>query len=74
MSRSIGTAALIAALIAAGAAMAHDEPQRAGEAAGDAKRGSVAFRACVACHSLEQGVHLTGPREISSFVRARCDE
>ncbi|MEW5864040.1 MAG: cytochrome C [Pseudomonadota bacterium] len=30
-------------------------------AAGDAKRGAVAFRACVACHSLEQGVHLTGP-------------
>jgi cytochrome c len=43
-------------------------------AAGDAERGAVAFRACVACHSLEQGVHLTGPREISSFVRARCDE
>ncbi|MEW5864041.1 MAG: hypothetical protein AB1773_10680 [Pseudomonadota bacterium] len=33
MSRSVGTAALIAALIAAAAAMAQDEPWRAGEAA-----------------------------------------
>ena len=30
-------------------------------ATGDAKRGAIAFRACVACHSLEPGVHRTGP-------------
>lgn len=28
---------------------------------GDAKRGASVYRACVACHSLEPGVHLTGP-------------
>lgn len=28
---------------------------------GDANRGASAFRACLACHSLEPGVHLTGP-------------
>ena len=35
----------------------------AGEAgaAGDAKRGALAFRSCVACHSLEPGQNLTGP-------------
>jgi hypothetical protein len=41
MSRSIGTAALIAALIAAGAAMAHDEPRRAGEPAGERAGGWI---------------------------------
>ena len=30
-------------------------------AAGDAKRGAQAFRACVACHSVIPGAHLTGP-------------
>ena len=30
-------------------------------AAGDAKRGASVFRACMACHSLEPGVHRTGP-------------
>jgi cytochrome c len=30
-------------------------------AAGDAARGANAFRACIACHSLEPGVHRTGP-------------
>ena len=30
-------------------------------AEGDAKRGAAAYRACVACHSLEPGVQLTGP-------------
>jgi cytochrome c len=30
-------------------------------AAGDAKRGAQLFRQCVACHSTEQGEHLTGP-------------
>lgn len=28
---------------------------------GDAKRGAAQYRACVACHSLEPGTHLTGP-------------
>lgn len=28
---------------------------------GDAKRGGQAFRACVACHALEPGLHLSGP-------------
>ncbi|MPZ55334.1 MAG: c-type cytochrome [Rhizobiales bacterium] len=28
---------------------------------GDAKRGASVYRACVACHSLEPNVHLTGP-------------
>jgi cytochrome c len=30
-------------------------------AAGDPARGAAAFRACIACHSLEPGVHRTGP-------------
>jgi cytochrome c len=30
-------------------------------AAGDPKRGAVAFRACMACHSVEPGEHRTGP-------------
>ena len=33
----------------------------AAHAEGDAKRGASLYRACVACHSLEPGVHLTGP-------------
>ena len=28
---------------------------------GDAKRGASVYRACAACHSLELGMHLTGP-------------
>lgn len=31
------------------------------DAAGDVGRGERAFRACVACHSLQPGRHLTGP-------------
>jgi cytochrome c len=27
----------------------------------DAKRGAAVYRTCIACHSLEPGVHLTGP-------------
>jgi cytochrome c len=48
-------------------------------AEGDAKRGAQVYRTCVACHSLEPGVHLSGPSlaglwdkpagKISSFVR-----
>jgi cytochrome c len=30
-------------------------------AEGDTQRGAEVDRACVACHSLEPGVHLTGP-------------
>ena len=30
-------------------------------AAGDAKRGAQVFRACMACHSVAEGEHLTGP-------------
>ena len=30
-------------------------------AAGDAKRGAQVFRACMACHSIAEGEHLTGP-------------
>lgn len=33
----------------------------AADAAGDIDRGERAFRACVACHSLQPGRHLTGP-------------
>lgn len=33
----------------------------AATADGDARRGASVYRACVACHSLEPGVHLTGP-------------
>lgn len=36
----------------------------AGEAAaadGDAKRGATLYQGCVACHSLEPGIHLSGP-------------
>jgi cytochrome c len=28
---------------------------------GDARRGAVIYRGCAACHSLEPGLHLTGP-------------
>src|SRR3954452_11458333 len=30
-------------------------------AAGDAKRGAQVFQACMACHSVAEGEHLTGP-------------
>jgi cytochrome c len=30
-------------------------------AAGDAKRGAMAFRPCMACHSVKEGEHMTGP-------------
>ncbi len=42
-------------LVLAGTAMA------SAQVAGDPKRGGQAYRACVACHSLREGVHLTGP-------------
>jgi cytochrome c len=36
-------------------------------AAGDAKRGAVMFRQCMACHSTETGEHLTGPSLAHAF-------
>lgn len=51
MTRRIVAALFATALLGAGAA----------GAAGDAARGANAFRACIACHSLEPGVHRTGP-------------
>jgi cytochrome c len=33
----------------------------AAQDAGNASRGAAAFRACLACHSLERGVHVSGP-------------
>lgn len=43
--------ALVFAWAATGAAHAEGSPQR----------GAMAYRACAACHSLEPGMHLTGP-------------
>src|SRR3546814_19590679 len=31
------------------------------QAQGDPRRGGQVYRACMSCHSLEPGVHLTGP-------------
>lgn len=36
---------------------------------GDARRGGEVYRACVACHSLEPNVHLTGPSLAGAFGR-----
>lgn len=36
---------------------------------GDAQRGAQAYKACVACHSLESGHHLTGPSLAKLFGR-----
>lgn len=33
----------------------------AAHAAGNPQRGAMVYRACAACHSLEPGMHLTGP-------------
>jgi len=38
-------------------------------AAEDAERGAKAYRACIACHSLEPGRHLTGPSLANVFGR-----
>src|SRR3990172_5491292 len=34
---------------------------------GDMRRGASVYRACVACHSLEPGLHLTGPSLAGSW-------
>lgn len=44
-----------------------DSPARA--AAGDTKHGEQVFRACLACHALEPGRHLTGPSLSDLFGR-----
>jgi len=49
---------LIAALVAGAAS-----------AAGDEKRGALAFRQCSACHSIEAGEHQTGPSLAHVFGR-----
>ena len=51
MTRATLFAVALAGTLAAGSAQAE----------GDAKRGAEAYRACVACHALEPGSHLTGP-------------
>lgn len=45
----------------AGCAIAAGVATNSAAAEGDAKRGAAAYRACVSCHSLEPGLHLTGP-------------
>lgn len=40
-----------------------------GQESGDPKRGGEMYRACVACHSLEPDVHLTGPTLAGLFGR-----
>ena len=40
-----------------------------GGAAGDPEAGAQAFRACAACHTLEPGVHRTGPSLAGVFGR-----
>lgn len=51
MRRTMSAVAVFLALAAADSARAE----------GDAKRGAEPYRACVSCHSLEPGSHLTGP-------------
>lgn len=52
MTLRLAHAALAVVVAATGMAHAAD---------GDASRGAQVYRACVACHSLEPGVHLSGP-------------
>ncbi|MGH9331063.1 MAG: c-type cytochrome [Vicinamibacterales bacterium] len=42
----------------------------ASASAADVRRGGEVYRACVPCHSLEPGVHLTGPSLARAFGRA----
>lgn len=44
-------------------------PAAASAAAGDPARGATLFRQCAACHSVEPGVHLTGPSLASIWGR-----
>lgn len=43
------------------AALAGLSVSSAALADGDARRGAQVYRACVACHALEPGLHLSGP-------------
>lgn len=52
---------MIAALILA--------PMDQSSAAGDPKAGAQVFQACAACHTLEPGVHRTGPSLAGVFGR-----
>ncbi|MBO6720119.1 MAG: c-type cytochrome [Rhizobiaceae bacterium] len=51
MSRMVLCLAVLAGLTVSSAAIAD----------GDARRGAQVYRACVACHALEPGLHLSGP-------------
>ncbi len=55
IARSILVVVLGSAMLGATAHVAAQTP------AGNAARGAVVFGQCVACHSVEPGVHLTGP-------------
>src|SRR3546814_16158508 len=41
----------------------------AGAAEGDPKRGADVYRACVSCHALEPGLHLSGPSLAGAWGR-----
>lgn len=47
--------------IALAALLAFAATSAQGQIKGDAKRGAESYRACVGCHSLETGSHLSGP-------------
>ena len=57
--RAIHGIAILGALVLAGGARAE----------GDARRGGEVYRACVSCHSLDPGVHLTGPSLVGLWER-----
>jgi len=54
IARAVLSAALVAAALGGAAKLA-------AQPAGDATRGAALFGQCAACHSIEPGVHLTGP-------------
>lgn len=49
------------------AALAGFSVSSAALADGDARRGAQVYRACVACHALEPGLHLSGP-SLDGFI------
>jgi cytochrome c len=64
MKRIFKRASAILTILAAFGALPADAKE------GDAKRGAEAYRACVACHALEPGLHLTGPSLAGFWGRA----
>ena len=50
---------LVLAILIASAGAARTEPQ--GDATESVKRGAAGYRVCSSCHSLQPGVHLSGP-------------